>query len=328
MPLAACLALLPAASLALTASDDEGCRADLAALQAVVGVSATGTEPGEFLPDGGPVFRDGQCELPVLRIPLPSGSFRQEYRLAPIRWLAEWADDSRPMPPANLSLDIPDIRQRFDPDGEGGVDPAFAYQMELISDINSFALHLDYSYASETGQFDLTKFSFGDDGDNRMTLSASLSGADLAGIFAAGPSGPPPLDKLATIRLNDATLTLGNGGFFETMTMGWLNLIQPAFGPTPKEAVEGVKLYARDQIAAMPETLIADDGRAALTALVDSLPHPLGTLTLRLDAPEGIVPGRFAMTAALVENPGWASFEPLLDGARIEAEWQPAPPRD
>lgn len=72
---------------------------------------------------------------------------------------------------------------------------------------------------------------------------------------------------------------------------------------------------------------MAPESRAALVAMLDSLPHPTGRLQLVLDAPDGIEPARIATTVALVAEPDWASFTPLLQGASLSASWTPIDPR-
>lgn len=110
------------------------------------------------------------------------------------------------------------------------------------------------------------------------------------------------------------------------MAVAWLSPIFPALGDTPEAAVAAAQQIARDQIAAMPAPPATPADRAALIAVVDAVPHPLGALRLRLNAPQGLLPSRFAATALMVATLSWNSFAGLLGDARLTAEWPPAAP--
>jgi len=61
--------------------------------------------------------------------------------------------------------------------------------------------------------------------------------------------------------------------------------------------------------------------------VLDSIPHPLGRLRVTLDAPDGIAPARLAAATAMIEQPGWADIEGMLNGTSLTARWTPITPK-
>lgn len=328
--LAALLVLsAPLPGQALTAVSTEDCLADLAAIDATIAhMAGSGTKPmqiTDLLPkDKHPVFKDGYCVIPDIRLPKPGiGSI--EYFASALRWQADWADASRPMPPNLLVIEVQKVG--FDYSGMGDPDDEFArmlrYQARLSTDLYPNEFRLELAFDPQTDKLDIRQLAAQNAYANRVELTATLHDADLDGVLLADWSGAPPLDKLAPITIRDAELTVTNNGFFENIAMSWLAAIFPRLGDTPEAAVSAAQGIARDQISMAPDALVPATSKAALTALIDSVPHPLGTLRMRLDAPEGIQPSRIAATQMLVENTNWASFAGIVEGASLDAEWTP-----
>lgn len=321
---------VPAAAIT-TAKDAQGCQADLAAVQSMLarlGGATLQDSLGPALAQGGaatPTFAEGRCRIESLRLgPENPDRYSRIVEIGPLSWRAEWLDDTRPMPPAALSLDIRQIRPRFVSDGSIGDE--FDYMQSLVADLNPSSVRLEFAYDRAAQRAELTRLAWWHGRQNGLDMSVSLTDADLAGILGALGSDVPPLDKLGAISIRAAEVSLTNGGLFESMSVGWLQAIYPALGATPEAAVEAAKRIARDRIATISDDLASAESRAALAGVVDAVPHPLGTLRLKLDAPEGLMPARIAMTAMMVEQPDWDSFAGILAGVRLDAEWTPAPP--
>lgn len=322
--------LLVATLLASPAlADLADCQADLEVIGTALKLpAAENPRHGTFsnlLPEGAALrFENGRCVIDRMRIPIYRGAVDQVFSVGPIRWQAEWLDPSRPFPPKRLALDIDRIEQQIVPFSRDPANPSvqtIQYQMRLVSALNPARLGLEMTYDPDSAVLEVTRMDGSYGPAASFMLKASIHDFDAS--WRLGET--PPLDKLSRAKITAADLTLTNGGLFEQMAAAWLRPIFPALGDTPEAAVTAAQQIARDQIAAMPETLTTTADRAALTAVVDSVPHPLGTLRLHLNAPHGLEPARFAATAVMVAQPSWNSFAGLLGDARLTAEWAPAP---
>lgn len=334
LPLLILLTALPAGA---TTPDD--CLADLNALGAVVRRAApSDAPPGGLvaLLTAPPTVEDGFCTLPEQVVSLSTaGSMIQELVFGPIRWQAEWADPTRPFPPARLSLRVDRVmnlivagpKEMDVMDVMGDIGPVIAYQSRLINEVSPYHLALDLTFDAPTKTAEITNFTVQHGDWDGLSFRARVTDLDLGAMFSADPGTLPPLDRLMPARLHHVDLSLTNFTIFEVMAMAWMNWIYPAMGDTPEAALAATVAQAKTQVASVPAPLMAPESRAALVAMLDSLPHPTGRLQLVLDAPDGIEPARIATTVALVAEPDWASFTPLLQGASLSASWTPIDPR-
>lgn len=153
LPLLILLTALPAGA---TTPDD--CLADLNALGAVVRRAApSDAPPGGLvaLLTAPPTVEDGFCTLPEQVVSLSTaGSMIQELVFGPIRWQAEWADPTRPFPPARLSLRVDRVmnlivagpKEMDVMDVMGDIGPVIAYQSRLINEVSPYHLALDLTF--------------------------------------------------------------------------------------------------------------------------------------------------------------------------------------
>lgn len=332
--LAALLAVTaPFPAAALTASSTEDCLADIAAVDAAaahMSAAAPDAAPGsilDLLPAGKqPVFEDGFCVIHDLRTAqLGSSLSTPVYFASALRWQADWTDASRPMPPNRLVLEVPEFGTSFgrtgDPTDEMG--QLLTYYGRLMTDLYPNEFRLELAFDPQADLLEIRQLAVQNAYANRAEFSATLRNADLDGALRSDWSGAPPLDKLAPISIEGADLSLTNNGYFESMAMSWLHFIYPRLGATPEAGVAAAQALARDQLAMVPDSLIPEASKAALSAVIDSIPHPTGTLHLRLDAPNGIQPARIAATQLMVDNASWTSFGGIFDGASLTAEWAP-----
>ncbi|MFD1883065.1 hypothetical protein [Paracoccus pacificus] len=325
---------LLAAAPALAVTQD--CMADLEALKAALlrlpsdmrgsGTNGTGFGAviGTFDP---PKLVEGRCVIQSLTTPgIDSGRTSEGIAAGPISWRADWADEVRGFPPVKLSLSIENLRQTYvstgDPsdfDRSDGFDAMYDYQNALLAELHPNNLALEYSFDPAAKTLDLARLDLDDGQVNRLALSARLGNIDLAALLAR----PDMPDQLPMIRVHAADLRLTNGGMFESMALAWLGPIFPRLGDTPEAAVEAAKTLGRAQIVQIPDSLVDSASRTALTAVVDSVPHPLGTLRLTLDAADGVSASQFILPMMTNRNPGWDRFRTALRNVRVTAEWQP-----
>ncbi|MDO5643642.1 MAG: hypothetical protein Q4G26_14810 [Paracoccus sp. (in: a-proteobacteria)] len=329
----------PLPALSLIAPLDTRCDDDLAALERLITrlqPSTAGSEApsplGQLLEMGRVVYTNGYCVVSGITFPpAASGSPSAIYQASALRWQAEWADDTRPMPPNRLIVEVPRASMNVVPfgDPEDAFSQMLRYQSKLVSDLYPNEFRLELSFDPDSDVLEIWQIAGQNANLNRIEFSATLRNADLDGFLNSDEGGMLPFDKLTPMTIERADLALTNSGLFENMAMSWLSLIYPALGDTPEAAVAALQALAKDQVASAPEALIGPDSRAALNEIIDSLPHPLGTARLTLDAPKGIMPSRVAATQLLVDRPGWASFGTIFDGATLNVEWTKGsqPPR-
>ena len=313
------MASMAVATTSHAAASVEDCQADLEVLASAV-LPAMPAGSGMTNPyAGAPVeYRDGRCVTPQFRTPqqhMGAGMLRR-FVIGSLSWQADWSEGERVFPPLALSLAVESFHQEFT--AEDGM-PEMAYIQNMMLGTQRGSLQLEFRTDPEARSLDLTRLEITPNGFDRLVLSAKLTDIDLRGM-AGGPSLSP--DALLGIGVTDIDLTLSNRAFFETMAGLWLRAIYPAMGETPEQAVEAAKAMATGFIATIPDGLSSDDSRAALTALVTSLPHPTGDLHMTLQAADGLTAGEIA-PAFVMGTPSWKLLEEPLRDTRIEAEWTP-----
>lgn len=316
---------------ALTATSTEECLADLSAIDSMLGRISAGTPGGDganslssLLPaDKQPVFDDGFCVIRDIRFPMVRApSLVTEYRVSALRWQADWAGPTRPMPPNMLVIELRDSGTGFASSSD--MTDVLDYQSRLLRDIYPNDFRLELAFDPQADRLEIRQLAAQNGYSNRFMFSATLNNADLDGVLNTEWSNAPPLDKLGMITIDDANLTATNHGFFEIVAPTWVHVVYPRLGPTPEEAVGAAQDIAKGLIGQIPEKLTSASDQAELVAMIDAIPHPLGTLDLQLDTANGIAPSRFVATMLMVKTPSWDSFAGLLDGATIKVDWTPA----
>lgn len=310
----------------ITASSVEDCQADIEVVLTAflppmpADLDITDADMAKLYADAPVEYRDGRCVLDQFStrsLYMPPGMERS-FVIGPVNWQAEWSGAGRVFPPSALSLRVEGFRQKF---SAGPEMAEFAYMQNVIIGQQNGALQLEFRSDPQARSLELTRLEITPNGTDRLVLSAKLTDINLPDI-AGGPR--VSISDLLRIGVTDIELSLTNRGFFQSMVGMWLQAVYPRMGETPEQAVEAAQTKARDFIATIPATLATDDSRAALTALIDSLPQPSGDLHLALHAPDGLTAGKIA-PATVVSGPSWQLLEEPLRDVRIEAEWTPAP---
>jgi len=152
-------------------------------------------------------------------------------------------------------------------------------------------------------------------GGTELSLEADIKGAGLAPTSLAGGA----LTRLALEWRNDGRLLrplMELAG--EEITRG-----KGASGAVGGAAVDAVRKVLTELVEALPEAALAEGTRAELRQAVAALPQGRGRLVLHVASKEGIGAARVAL-AVMSGNPlGEASLARLLQGAMIDADWQP-----
>ena len=312
------------AAASVEATSVEDCRADLkvmlSAAPPLVPEGPEGSDMADPYADLPVEYRGGRCVLGQFSTPplYMAPDMQRRFVIGPLSWQAEWSGAERIFPPSALSLRIEGFRQEF----SASEDMAeMAYIQNVIQGRQNGSLQLEFRSDPQARSLDLTRLEITPNGTDRLVLSAKLTDIDLRDIVGGARVSP---DDLLRIGVTDINLSLSNRFFFESMVGAWLNAIYPAMGETPEQAANAAKAMATGFVATIPATLADDDSRAALTALVASLPHPTGDLHMTLHAAGGLSAGDIA-PAIIVSGPSWQLLEEPLRDVRIKAEWTPAP---
>lgn len=277
-----------AASSSLAAETD--CAADVAFAASVLRQAAT-ERAGTALTAMTPVEENGRCILREVSLPLTEGMVSYTIEADEVAWTAQWGEGGREIAPQKLVLEMTGARNI--PIFEGM--PESIYQMRLIGERNRGSVHLDYELDLERKQLTLNRLEIDMSGGTRMRTAARLEEFDLPGLLAV----PAQMDKAAQVRLHELDVKVENGGFFESMSAVWIAFLYPAYGDTPQGAVEAAKQMLTKQVDGLPDQLMDQESRKALTAIIASVPHPAGLMHVNVSSAKGISTLDFAPLAAL-----------------------------
>ena len=151
-------------------------------------------------------------------------------------------------------------------------------------------------------------------GDNRVDLSAVLTGVDLSSTGAMQMSA-------TSFALTEAELRVTTHGLFE----GYLLMpLGTALLPHEGDMAAAADAIRTDLIAAVvsfPSASFSDASKDALLALVMELPNPSGDLTVALRAEPGLGPVRAAGYALNGVPQSMAEAAPLFQGVTVDVGW-------
>ena len=295
----------------------DDCEADLRALgQGQVGLLLKDVFPvveGARLPPLS--FEEGRCVVRDVALALGTASpYRQMVHANEVRWTVEWSDAARAFAPTRLLLEASGLWQGIESDE---FDPTIAYQMRLVGEATPSALVIDYTYDPATERLDLRRFDIGTR-DNGLSLLMTVEKLRADALT----SGAASIDDVLALRPTNAEISLRNTILVETMTGAWLPLIYPQLGQTPDAAIAEAKRLAQTQLATVPGAVLPEPSQMAISAMIESLPHPTGELQLRMSAPKGLALSELAQVAA-GGAPTWEDLVDALSGASLQAAWTP-----
>jgi hypothetical protein len=202
-------------------------------------------------------------------------------------------------------------------------DPAMNYLMDVQGAQAGIDLDLVLTYDAGARRLVMERLALDFPGDNAINLSAELVRLDLTSAAGLQLS----VGQAGITRLN---LDISSHGLFENyvvLPLG-LPLLNMAGPGEPEAVVAGLIADARGTIAALPDTLMDANSRAALDLLLADMPHPWGKLTLDIAVPAGFGAPRFmgfAMTGVPFTLQGWM---PVFDGVTFNATYNPSPKED
>lgn len=283
----------------------DDCVASLAVVEQMIGGPVTGVE---FVADD-----EGWCAIENARFAIVP---QQVIGLETLRWrasdIARFIEDG--LPPRSFEI----VGKGFDISATTGV-AIIDYLVTLKPTTlpgSGFGLSVRWDGVQKAVQIDEAYFDFST--DNRIELSARVEGVDLTDLESTQAS-------VATMGLRDLLVTSQFNGWFEThvaMILGLL--ILDADGAEPQEQVAAYKDQAIDIISQLPETIVPLNSQDALTAFVQTLPQPRGTLRLQLSADPTLGAARMAPFALLPQEPTIDQIVELgLGGVALLFSWNP-----
>lgn len=154
--------------------------------------------------------------------------------------------------------------------------------------------------------------------DNRIQARARIDGVNLTDLDAIEAS-------LATAGLSELTLTIDFAGWFESFVALPLgtNLLR-SDGAPPAQQVATLKLQAIEVVAQIPNAIMPEQSRIALTAFVNSLPQPRGTARIQLSATPSLGAVRAAPFMIMGAEPSLEQIVELgLNGVSLLVTWTP-----
>ncbi|MCU0802404.1 MAG: hypothetical protein MUD11_11625 [Rhodobacteraceae bacterium] len=260
----------------------------------------------------------GWCEIDSWEY-RPDAAYAPGFRVATLRFRGDGLPDALSgAPPSRLEVQARDMLVRVYTE-----DPAMNYLMDVQGAQAGIDLDLVLTYDAGARRLVMERLALDFPGDNAINLSAELVRLDLTSAAGLQLS----VGQAGITRLN---LDISSHGLFENyvvLPLG-LPLLNMAGPGEPEAVVAGLIADARGTIAALPDTLMDANSRAALDLLLADMPHPWGKLTLDIAVPAGFGAPRFmgfAMTGVPFTLQGWM---PVFDGVTFNATYNPSPKED
>jgi hypothetical protein len=154
---------------------------------------------------------------------------------------------------------------------------------------------------------------------NRIEATARLDGVNLTDRTTMQMS-------VGAMGLRDLSITSEFAGWFEAyiaMPLGTMLLDSDAGAPDAQ--VEALKGQAIEAVGQIPDAIMPQTARDALSAFVTSLPHPRGKAQLQISADPSLGAARLAQFAMLPDQPSTEKIvEPALNGVSVLFTWSPA----
>ncbi len=305
------LAVLLAATGAARAEflSSETCRASWDRLQAVVPAEMGSVKSGSQV-----WLRAGFCSVDGVEI-APEGQYQPGFRISKVSWRANglkaFLDSGTP--PRSLDLKIEGLRISVKT-GNGVMD----YLMRAQNDRNGIDADLSLRWEAGSKQLVLDRLDVDFPGANAIKATASVDRVDLTSQSAAQVS-------LGSMGLTDLAVEVTTNGLFETYVLMPLGSAVLGDAADPEAALKGFVDEAQAFVGTLPEPSFPDVTKQAITALLEDMPNPAGTLELKLSAPSGFGFARLARYFVEALPASKADVATLLDGVTVTATYVPTP---
>ncbi len=153
-------------------------------------------------------------------------------------------------------------------------------------------------------------------GDNTVAIGASLERVDLASRNTA-------LRSLGTFGVTDLTLDIVSDGTGARSLMALLAPLLRDDDDAPEATLSRFGKDAMTVVADLPPPLLPQASKRALSRFLGDLPDPSGTVSLRVNAPQGLGAAQFFRFAMTGGPESVADVLPVLDGVTTEFTYEP-----
>ncbi len=213
------------------------------------------------------------------------------------------------LPPSITELSAQNIRLV-----PGMGDPVMEYLFAERMRYAGFDASLSARWDSATGDYtiDPLHFDFGPMGD--ITYRLTATGIDLTGLDALFAS-------LRGAGIAFSALDVTSLGLFESLALMAMGPVLLGDSDDPEAELTRIKVLAAGYVLTLPDPAFDTETRAALVALIDTLPHPWGDLTVTMQADPPVTAAR---VQALAESPDFDPFSDIgaaLEGVKFTVAW-------
>lgn len=239
-------------------------------------VDAVSAATGAEIPAASVTAEGADCVLTDLTIP-DDGSYGIALTVDRLAWRgSDLAVLEDLLLPAEIDVVVQGLRIR-----PRTPDPVFRYLLAAQAGPYGIDATASLRWDSLTNVLRLIALDIDFPGDDALSLTATVTGADLSSHAAMQTS-------LGNAVLTQMSLDVTMQGLFERYLLIPLGQRLLKGSTTPEQSVAGLKATATDLIAALPDEAAGAESREALTRLVADLPNPRGRVMLSVDAPEGL----------------------------------------
>lgn len=257
--------------------------------------------------DAGPTAEDGGCT--VRGVVLDGyAPYAPVYSIDRLAWSGEGivAAAAGGPPPRALRLTVGGLRF-----GVATGDPLMDWLMREQRARYSIGAGLSAVWDEPGRALLLEEFSADFPGDNAIAMTARIDRVDLSTAGAAQTS-------LGTAALTRLDLSITTHGLFEDILLLPLGNVLLSGSADPEADLAALVAEARGMVAALPEATFPEPSKAALSALLDDMPHPAGTVRIAVAAPDGFGAARFAGYALTGTPSGIEDLAPLFQGVTVD----------
>ncbi|GHC45041.1 hypothetical protein [Neogemmobacter tilapiae] len=255
----------------------------------------------------------GWCSITALDVLAP-GDFIPDYSAKSLKWRGKglsglYAFDAQP---EHLEIDLDDFRILTKTP-----DPVMTYLMRAQSVRGAIDLEFDADWNPSQKTLEINTLELGFPGDNEIALQATLTGVDLSGRSAI-------MGSATSFALNRLQLGLETNGLFETYLLFPLFSTLLSTEQPPETQMAALKTQINSGIAALPDTSFPTETKASLTAMIDQLPNPSGTLNLTMTSDKGIGPAQTLPFILTGVPRSVQDLAPLFNGMNVTATFSPS----
>jgi hypothetical protein len=219
------------------------------------------------------------------------------------------------LPPLGLNILANNIRPFW-----AGETPRISYISRVqAKGMLGSSLHLRYDWLAAEKRFrDFSVFYRPLSGveASGLLIEADIRGVDLTDWEAIQHS-------YETARLHKLNIVLWLEGMFETGIMPFVALDLLDDNSPPENQIEALKRAGVEFVAALPQEILDEESGRSLAAMIKTIPHPRGRLTITLTSEQGLAAAPFAALETSKPQEIFKALIPILQssGSEVAISW-------